>query len=163
MTITRAPSKISKSVQEVSNLSFDEDFNISAIENLVYNPITGEIERMVQPGDATAAKQDEIVAELGKKADKSTTPIVYNLTLANANTEYSQELPAHTKELRFRCRTLYDVRYAWVAGKVATPTTPYLTLPAGCDYWSDRNDLSSRTLYFASSTAGVVIEMEVFT
>jgi len=116
-----------------------------------------------QEGLSTAAKQDEIVAELGKKADKSTTPIVYNLTLANANTEYSQELPAHTKELRFRCRTLYDVRYAWVAGKVANPTTPYLTLPAGCDYWSDRNDLSSRTLYFASSTAGVVIEMEVFT
>ena len=63
MAITRAPTKISKSVQEVSNLSFDEDFNVNATENLVYNPTTCEIDRMVQPGDATAAKQDEIIAK----------------------------------------------------------------------------------------------------
>lgn len=93
----------------------------------------------------------------------STTPTVYNVTLTLANTEYSQALPANTREFRFRCRTIYDVRYAFVTGKVATPTTPYLTLHAGLDYFSDYNNLTSQTLYLASATAGVVVEVEVWT
>ena len=92
----------------------------------------------------------------------STTPTVYNLTLTIADTEYSQALPANTKDFRFRCRTLYDVRYAWVADKVATPTAPYLTLPAGSDYRSDNNNLSSQILYVASSEAGVILEIEIW-
>ena len=90
----------------------------------------------------------------------ATTPTVYNITLTVANTEYSQALPANTKDLRFRCRTLYDVRFAWVTGKVATPTAPYLTLSAGCDYCSDGNNLASQALFLASATAGVVVELE---
>jgi len=118
--------------------------------------------RQILRGIATNAKQDDIITELQKKPDEATTPTVYNITLTLANTEYSQALPANTKELRFRCRTLYDVRFAWATGKVATPTAPYLTLGAGMDYFSDNNDLSSQTLYFASSTAAVVIELEVW-
>lgn len=90
------------------------------------------------------------------------TPTVYNKTLTSADTEYSQLLPSGTRDIRFRCRTAFDVRYAWVTGKVATPTAPYLTLPEGSDYFSDRNDLSGKTLYLASAQAGVVIEIEVF-
>lgn len=93
----------------------------------------------------------------------STTPTVYNITLTSADTEYSQALPTNTREFRFRCRTSYDVRFAWVTGKVAAPVAPYLTLPAGTDYFSDYNKLSSKTIYFASSTAGVVVEMETYT
>ena len=129
------------------------------------DPDTGEL--LVKPslstGASTSAKQDDIITELQKKPDEATTPTVFNVTLTNANTEYSQALPTNTKELRFRCRTLYDIRYAWVTGKVATPTEPYLTLPAGSDYWSDRNDLNNQTLFFASSTAGVSVEIECWT
>ena len=90
-------------------------------------------------------------------------PTVYNVTLTDADTEYSQALPSSTREIRFRCRTLYDVRFAWAADKVATPTAPYLTLPAGCDYHSDNDDLTGESLYLASSEAGVVVEIEVWT
>lgn len=90
------------------------------------------------------------------------TPTLYNITLTVADTEYSQLLPSSTRELRFRCRTLYDVRFAWVTGKVATPTAPYLTLPAGSDYFSDDRDLTGKTLYLASSEAGVVVEVSVW-
>lgn len=106
-----------------------------------------------ETGLATSANQQPPV----------TTPTVYNVTLATADTEYSQALPANTREFRFRCRTLYDVRFAWVADKVATPIVPYLTLPAGGDYFSDWNNLASQTLFLASSTAGVIIEIEVWT
>lgn len=92
----------------------------------------------------------------------STRPTTYNITLTLANTEYSQLLPSGTKELRFRCRTLYDVRFAWVTGKVAASTAPYLTLPAGSDLFSDRKDISGKTLYFASAQAGVVVELCVW-
>ena len=91
------------------------------------------------------------------------TPTVYNVTLTGADTEYSQLLPSSTRDLRFRCRSLVDVRFAFVTGKVATPTAPYLTLPAGCDYYSDDNDLSGKTIYFASDNAGAVVELEVWT
>jgi len=95
-------------------------------------------------------------------ADVSTNETGFNTPLTIADTEYSQLLPSGTKELRFRCRTLYDVRYAWVTGKVATPTAPYQTLPAGSDYSSDRKDISGKTLYLASSQAGVVVELSVW-
>lgn len=95
-------------------------------------------------------------------SDISTRQTTYNITLTAADTEYSQLLPSGTKELRFRCRTLYDVRFAWVTGKVATPTAPYLTLPAGCDYHSDIKDISGKLIYFASSEAGVVVELSAW-
>ncbi|HEC63859.1 MAG TPA: hypothetical protein ENI23_01040 [bacterium] len=99
---------------------------------------------------------------VGDSVSISTAPVVFNLTLTVADTEYSQALTANAKDFRFRCRTLFDVRYAWVAGKVAAPTAPYLTLPTGSDYQSDSNNLSSQTLYLASSEAGVVVEIEVW-
>lgn len=90
------------------------------------------------------------------------TPAAYNLTLTNANTEYSQALPSNCRGFVFRCRTSVDVRFAFATGKVATPTAPYLTLPADCAYSKDGIYLSSVTLYFASSTAGVVVEIEAW-
>lgn len=91
-----------------------------------------------------------------------TTPTVYNVTLTVADTEYSQALSADTREYRFRCRTLFDVRFAFETGKVAIPTAPYLTLPGGSDYWSDNDKLAATTLYFATDEAGVVLEIETW-
>ena len=94
---------------------------------------------------------------------ETTAVTPYNVTLTLANTEYSQALPANTRQFRFRCRTLFDVRFAFVTGRVATPTAPYFTLPAGMEYSSDENNLTGITLYFASSQAGVVVELEAWT
>ena len=87
----------------------------------------------------------------------------YNVVLTLADTEYSLLLPSGLRDIRFRCRTLYDIRYSFVTGKVAGSVDPFLTLPAGSDYVSDDNDLSGNTIYFASSQAGVVVEIEVWT
>jgi len=95
-------------------------------------------------------------------SDSSRKATLFNITLTLADTEYSQLIPSGVKELRFRCRTLHDVRYGWESGVVATPTEPYCTLPSGHDYASDKNDLTGKTLYIASSTAGVVVELEVW-
>ena len=89
------------------------------------------------------------------------TPAVYNVTLTLADTEYSQALPANCRGFEFQCRTSHDVRFAFVTGKVAGPTAPYMTLKAGDWYYSGpiaQGDAPS-TLYLASGTAGVVVEI----
>jgi hypothetical protein len=39
-----------KTVQSLQNTSFDQEFGLNAVENLVYNQVTSSIDRMVQPG-----------------------------------------------------------------------------------------------------------------
>ena len=94
---------------------------------------------------------------------EATTITEYNITMTNANTEYSQALPANTKQIQVQCRGSYDVRYAFTTNKVATPTAPYFTLKAGMSIHEDKLNLSSKTIYFACGTASQVVELLVLT
>lgn len=139
-------------------MSDEHDYRTQAIFNWIFDKTKNAIKIFVTSlplpsGAATSVKQQP----------PSTEPTVYNKTLTIADTQYSQVIPSDTREIRFRCRTLYNVRYAWVEDKVATPTAPYLTLPAGCDYHSDDSNITEKTLYLASDEAGVVVEIEVWT
>lgn len=89
------------------------------------------------------------------------TPTVYNVTLTNANTEYSQVLPAGCRMFEFQARVDIDIRFAFVTGKVATPVAPYMTLKAADYYWSpDLNQgAAPSTLYLASTIAGAVVQI----
>lgn len=60
--------EIEKSEQELINKSFDREFNVLAVEALVYNPSTGAMDRMTQPGEATAKTE---------RYDTSNSPIIY--------------------------------------------------------------------------------------
>jgi len=102
-------------------------------------------------------------AELDKKADEATDPNEYTVTLTNADTEYSQALPTGTKALEFWARESVDIRFAFTSGKVATPTEPYHTLKAGTTYYKENINLTGKTLYFASSTAGTHVEILAWT
>ena len=88
------------------------------------------------------------------------SPTLYNITITNADTEYSQAL-TDVKSIMFQCRGNYDVRYAFVTGKVATPTAPYMTLKAGAAYSEEFLNVSSMTLYVACVTDDEVVELEV--
>jgi hypothetical protein len=87
---------------------------------------------------------------------------LYAKTLTSANTEYSQVLPAWVKSFSAVCRTDYDVRIAYVTGKVGASTDPYKTIPAGCEF-EETGLLGGgsvpMTIYLASSQAGVVVEI----
>ena len=89
------------------------------------------------------------------KQGTGNSPMVYNVTLTDANTEYSQVLAA-CKGIEFQARTAADIRFAFVTGKVATPTAPYMTLKSGQWYYFDG---SPTTLFLASATAGVIVEI----
>ncbi len=51
MGINKSVPGIKNSVQNDINWSFDEDFGVLAVEGLVYNPVTGTMDRMVQAGE----------------------------------------------------------------------------------------------------------------
>ena len=111
-----------------------------------------------------AAKIDQTTPGTTNKvvADVPTaTPTVYNVTLTTLNTEYSQAMPANCRRIEFQCRTENTMRFAFVTGKVATPTAPYMTLKAG-DYYDSgiiNQGASPSTLYLASPTSGVAAEV----
>jgi hypothetical protein len=117
----------------------------------------------VDYGEVAVDASGHLQADLASMdALEATAPAVYNIALTNANTEYGQVLPENTRRLCFRCRTGVQIRYAWVTGKVAGSTAPYQTLGAGAEYALDGVKLAAMTLFFASSTAGVDVELEVF-
>ena len=93
------------------------------------------------------------------------TPTIYNITLTNANTEYSQALPANCRGFEFQCQTGVQCRWSNVTGKVATPTAPWMTLRPNAWYVSPpiNQGASPSTLYFGSATAGAIIELIAYT
>ena len=104
-------------------------------------------------------------ANVGKVDPNTSTSACYNKTLTSADTEYSQALPTNCRGFEFQSRTEADVRFAFATGKVATPTAPYMTLKAG-DYYVSfplSQGSSPETLYLASATAGVVVEILAWT
>lgn len=86
------------------------------------------------------------------------TPI--NLTLTLASTEYSATIPAGCQHFSIQCRTAFDVRFAFVTGKVAGSTSPFNTIKAGGSYTSpEKLSMAETTIYFATAEAGVIVEL----
>lgn len=100
--------------------------------------------------------------ELAKKVNKATTPTKYALTITNADTEYSQALPANTKQFSVHLRDMSAFRIAYETGKVATPTDLYETVPAGSEKYIENIEPSSLTLYIAAPAGTKVAEIEAW-
>lgn len=94
---------------------------------------------------------------------RATTPTIYNETMTNANAEYSQALPANTKKFLVATRDRTAFRLAFVTGKVATPTAPYMDVVANETYFEDMVSLAAQTVYFASASTGKIIEIIAWT
>lgn len=95
---------------------------------------------------------------------KAKTPTIYNVTMINLDTEYSQALPTKTKKFLIHLKEEgIAFRLAFETGKVATPTEPYLTIPKDRAYCEDLVEVTDTTLYFACSTAGQHIQIICWT
>lgn len=91
----------------------------------------------------------------------SVSPTVYNKTMTNANTEYSQVLPVGTKKFLIKCRTAFDIKLTFTAN--ASGTT-YITIPADKALLVDNLSLSgTKTLYFQCATSAKVAEILAWT
>jgi hypothetical protein len=93
----------------------------------------------------------------------ATAATIYNVTIAAADTEYSQALPANSKGFSISIingTPGENFRWAYETGKVATPTAPYRQIDQQFEY--SKNDLnSSPTIYIAASNI-CVAQIEVW-
>lgn len=92
-------------------------------------------------------------------------PFIFNVEMTAADTEYSQELPAGCKAFSLSVqapdKTKY-FRYAYVTGKVATPTAPYKSYTCDVEVYQENLNLTAQMLYFACSEAGKVMQIEAW-
>ena len=89
-------------------------------------------------------------------AEYASAPIIYNITCADADTEYSQALPSGTKYFEMQARSAINFRWAFDTGAVAVPAGDYMTLKAN-DAYSSYIPLwggATLTLYVAHDEAG---------
>lgn len=90
---------------------------------------------------------------------KADTPVIYNVTMTLADTQYSQALPANTKKYTIQTRDGTAFRIAFVTGKVAAPTEPYFSIGTDGFHQEDLIKPASLTLYFACGEAAKVAEI----
>lgn len=107
----------------------------------------------------TAQTGLDIGTELPKKVNKATTPVIYNVTMTLADTEYSQALPANTKKYTIQTRDGTAFRMAFETLKVALPTEPYLSIGTDGFHHEDLIEPASLTLFFGCGEALKVIEI----
>ena len=83
-----------------------------------------------------------------------------------ADTEYSQELPEQCLNFIIHTRDESLFRLAFETGKVAGPVAPYFTVLGGSRYYEPEvftDSDSVITLYFASPSAGKIVEIIAWT
>ena len=92
-------------------------------------------------------------------------PTDYNVTMTNADTEYSQLLPAGCKRFSMTVRdgvATDNFRTAFVTGKVATPTAPFEKLPCTIGIVEQDVNFAAQTVYFACSAAGKIMQIRAW-
>jgi hypothetical protein len=90
-------------------------------------------------------------------APNVSTGIVENVPVALANTEQAHTLPANTKQFLVKTRGIGHLKLAYSLG---TSGTVYLTIDPGSAYQSPQFSAVSKTIYFQSPLAGLVLEIE---
>lgn len=84
------------------------------------------------------------------------TPIIENLVLTDANTEYSYLLPNGTKKFSIQCRTDKEMKVAFVENESGSK---YITIPEGASFPEDGLNTSELTVYLQAPHAGVIAEI----
>jgi len=102
-------------------------------------------------------------ADVKAEVLKPTAPTLYNVAMANANQEYPQSHTGTVRAYEISTQDRSEFRFAWAMGKVAGPTAPYRAIKANEVYYKENVKLLNPTFYFASGSAGKVVELEVWT
>ena len=96
---------------------------------------------------------------------KARGPSIHNVTMTLADTEYEQQLTQYTMKFLIKTRDESEFRLAFETGIVAVPAAGYVTINSGCRYYEDDVNVYiadadwDGTLYFASDSAGKIIEI----
>lgn len=132
--------------------------------SFVTDPVTGELKSMVVETQNAVAELQASVALLGNIPRRSTTPLLVDVIMTNADEEYEYTFPDDTKKLSLEIGAGgADFRVAWETGKVATPTQPYIAVPMDEKFARDNVNLVGKTIYFASNVSAQMMIIESYT
>lgn len=123
-----------------------------------------EIARLIEIRDRfPISLENDRLAVNSLTVARPVTPILLSINIAVANQEYSQAI-ANAKKFSFQVLSGGDIRYAYQASRVATPTLPYYPLLVGSEESEDfcSTGIFSGTLYLASSIAGTIVILKVW-
>ena len=109
----------------------------------------------VTPGD----KSDYYikVSEINPSSNVAkTSPVIHNINLPLANTEYSQAFQTNVKSFIVRPRSKTDLQFAFTSGESATN---YITLKAYGVYEETGISVSNLTIYLQSGVDNTEVEI----
>lgn len=110
------------------------------------------------PNDPNASAQSVVVENPNDIVFGTVgTPTIYNVPASLSNTEYSQALSANTKKFTIKVRGKADLKLAYTATESATN---YITIPAGAVMFIDGLNASGLTLYFQTTKASQIVEIQ---
>lgn len=125
--------------------------------SFITDPVTGELQSMLE-------EIKNSVVELQNLPKQSTTPLLADVTMTSADTEYSYTFPDDTKKISLEIGAGGSAfRVAWVTGKVAAPTQPYIAVPTNEKFARDNLTLVGKTIYFACEVAAQMMIIESYT
>jgi len=133
-------------------VGLNKGFRQNDAEAWIENTSDGGVDRRVNDQIAHD-KLDQIASGLGTS---NTTTTNINTIIAIANSEVAQVMPANTKGFTVRSRNKGTLRLAYSAGGTSIA---YTTIVPGKTYESNKF-YSSLTLYFQSTKAGDILEIE---
>jgi len=107
------------------------------------------------------ANIQELIQELIRGNDKATRLPIYTVKMIEADKEYSQRLPEHTKGFTIQTTDGTAFRLQTEPGRVAKAKRPYWTVPLNTAYDETDLNLLNTTFYFASSTPDKTVEIFV--
>ena len=97
------------------------------------------------------------------ESNPSTAITIYNTSITDADTEYSQLLPDSTKQFFIKLRSqAASLRLSFTSGQAGSGGT-HVVIPANGFLSPDNLNFSSITLYFESPTAAQVAEIIAYT
>lgn len=105
--------------------------------------------------------QNLLTSVLSTIVPKATRLLVYTVKMVEADKEYSQRLPEHTKGYTIQTTDGTAFRLQTEPGRVAKAKRPYWTVPTNTSDDESNLDLQNTIFYFASSTADKTIEIKV--
>ena len=138
-----------------------QDYLLWSASSNVIAPI-GSLEIIVNDGSFDLSPSDGVDLLKGiLPTDQVANPTITSLALTLANTEYNMTLPAGTRQFSIKSRTDSLIKIAYLTGQMSTN---YVIMYPGSTYFRERIRRStSLTLYFTSSKASDVLEVEYWT
>ena len=139
-----------------------KEFTQQGMDNVSFSKTAGILTRllMLWDGSNPIAAKGNSQGELVLAGMGATTPTIYNVTVASADTEVSRALSNNTKQFFVKLRgQAAKLRLAFTTGGADPSTGTFITIPANGFLSPAGLDLSSITLYFETTSGSQVIEI----